>query len=138
MNLPLVVMPDVEQVACDYLRTISQVTTFVGTRIGTRAPDPLVYPYATLHRVGGGEVVEFVTDRAVIDYSVWAATRGEASDTFRTIRAALKAARGYQHRLAVVTNVEELVGVSWLPDSDRIPPTARFVGSMAITVRPNL
>ena len=135
MSLPLVVMPDVPKVALDYLRTIPEVTTLT-PRISTQSPATPVYPYVTVQRVGGNEVVEFRLDRANLQLDAWGTNEAEASLVIRTVIAALKAARGYQHPTAVIAAAELVLSPQWIPDTTRTPPTPRFVASVALTVHP--
>ncbi len=134
---PIVVMPDVPKLVRSYLLGVSQVTNIVDTRVGTRAASTVVYPYLTVQRIGGGEMVEYRLDRAVIDFNAWSDEEETASLLIRTVRAAMKAARGYTTGDAVVTSVTDVLAPQWLPDRERTPPTPRFVMSMAVVVRPN-
>lgn len=121
------VLPDVPKLARAWLLTQTALTSLVGTRISTRSPATIVYPHVTLQRIGGIPSVLQRLDSARLQVDCWADTEGTASIVARTCRAALHAMEGYTTATAVCTGVEDDLGLSWLPDTTRTPPTPRFL-----------
>lgn len=126
------VLPDVPKLARDWLLTQSDLTSLVGQRISTRSPSTVVYPYVTLQRIGGIPSVSCRLDSARIQVDCWGDTEGSASRVARVTRAVLHLMRGYTAFGGVCTGVEDVSGLAWIPDTQRTPPTPRFVFSVLI------
>ena len=121
------VLPNVPKLAVDWLLTQVTLTSLVGQRVSTRSPASVVYPYVTLQRIGGIPAVPQRLDSARLQVDCWADTEGSASRVARVCRAALHAMEGYTTADAIVTGIEDDLGLSWLPDTTRTPPTPRFI-----------
>ncbi len=68
-------------------------------------------------RIGGVGLPGFY-DRARVDIDVFASSRGAASTVCRTIAAKLPTLRGKTGGAAVITDVQQELGVSWRPYSN--------------------
>lgn len=121
------VLPDVPKLARAWMLSQSAMTSLVGQRVTTRSPSTPIFPYVTLQRVGGTAAIRERLDAARIQVDAWGNTEGEASSVARTARAVLQRMEGYTTDLAVCTYVVDDLGLSWLPDTERTPPTPRFV-----------
>lgn len=126
------VLPDVPKLARAWLLTQTALTSLIGTRVSTRSPGNIVYPYVTLQRIGGLPAESHRLDAARIQVDCWAETEGTASRVARVSRAALHAMEGYTTAEAVCTGVDDDLGLSWLPDTQRTPPTPRFLFGVVI------
>lgn len=126
------VLPDVPKLTRDWLLTQSALTSLVGTRISTRSPSTVVYPYVTLQRIGGVPPIRQRLDSARIQVDCWADTEGSASRVARVARAALHLMEGYTTADAACVGVDDDLGLSWLPDTTRTPPTPRFLFGVVI------
>lgn len=126
------VLPDVPKLTRAWLLTQTALTSLVSTRISTRSPSTIVYPYVTLQRIGGIPTVSQRLDSARLQVDCWADTEGTASRVARVCRAALHAMEGYTTADAAVVGIEDDLGLSWLPDTTRTPPTPRFVFGVVI------
>lgn len=137
MTQLLDVPPDAVVATREYLLGVDEVVDLLDDRLTTKSPsgEP-VYPYATLQQFG-----DVFTARRLytvsLQFSVWGATRGEASLVGRTLLAALLAIRNHVTDEAVITGADEELGLGWEPDTKRNPPTPRFVFGVAVTVHSN-
>ena len=127
------VLPDVPRLTRAWLLTQTDLTSLVGQRISTRSPGTIVYPYVTLQRIGGVPSVRQRLDVARIQVDCWAETEGTASRVARVARACLHLMEGYTTADAVVTGVDDDLGLSWLPDTTRHDPIPRFIFGVAIS-----
>lgn len=127
------VLPDIPKLARAWLMTQTDLTSLVGQRISTRSPATIAYPYVTLQRIGGVPSVCQRVDVARIQADCWAETEGTASRVARVARACLHLMEGYTTSDAAVTAVEDDLGLLWLPDTERTPPTPRFTFGVAIS-----
>lgn len=125
------VLPDAELVAIDYLLAQPEIATLVGARISNTSPSSPTYPYLTVERVGGRRQIRVRLDNARLQVGAWGATRTEASLLARTAEAALIRMKGYVHDTGVVGLVDSEMGPSWMPDTVRLPPTPRFIFTVA-------
>ncbi len=139
----VIVLPDAVAVIRDYLLAVREVFDLVEDRIATRSPANPVYPYITLQRIGGPQPAtgtEWI-DKARFQVDAWGAQDDEAgaSLVIRTVLAALKALRHaeYQHPTAIVSEVDQDLGVTWLPDTSREPAQPRFTFGVIVTLHPN-
>ena len=126
------VLPDVAKFARGYLLAQPELTSLVGQRVSTRSLATVVYPYVTLQRIGGVPSVRRRLDSARIQVDCWADTDGTASRVARVTRALLHRMEGYADALAVCTAVDDDLGIQWLPDVARTPPTPRFLFGVVI------
>lgn len=96
-------------------------------RVSTAVPARPVFPHLTIHRIGGVPAVPVRLDSAHIQVSAWGTSEAEASLLARTARAVLHRLRNASYAGAVITGVDDTLGLSWQPDAVRTPPTPRFV-----------
>lgn len=126
------VLPDIPKLTREWLLTQTELTSLVGTRVSTRSPSNVVYPYVTLQRIGGIPAERHRLDSARLQIDCWGNTEGSASRVARVCRAALYAMEGYTTEDAAVLGVEDDLGLLWLPDTTRTPPTPRFIFGVVI------
>lgn len=126
------VLPNVPKLAVDWLLTQVTLTSLVGTRIRTRLPAAPGANHVVIQRIGGIPTASQRLDSARLQVDCWADTEGSASRIARVCRAALHAMEGYTTADAVVTGVVDDLGLMWLPDTTRTPPTPRFIFGVVI------
>ena len=130
------VMPDVEQVAVAYLKSV-----LPGVNVGTEWPADLLSKLAagvvSVTLGGGGSRQKPVTADRTLDVDVLAATKKLARDLAAAVSAQLIAAQGSVQGAARIYGIEE-TSVVWLPyqastETDTVP---RYVLVMSLVVRP--
>lgn len=125
-------LPDAEWAATRWLRDYPDVTYDVGTTLTSARP------FVRVTRVGGIPAIAAHLDKARVDFDVFASTREEAVDAARTVHAAMHEAAGAvvaaDGQSCVITAVEDLLGLSWVPDPD--PATFHAVVSCLLTTHP--
>lgn len=94
----------------------------------------------TVQRVGGLPAERHRLDRARLEVQAWAADEDTASLVARTARAALMEMEGEtveadQDNAGFVSAVDDDLGLAFLPDSTRTPPTPRWTFGVEITAR---
>lgn len=126
-------LPDIERLAHDYLLTVTDITTLVGTRMSSRSAETPTYPYLTLQRIGGSSTnAPDALDTADIQVDAYAATREEANVLIRTVIAAFRAAGGYRNTHGMLAGSFIVTNAQWLPDTLREPPTPRYSATFAL------
>lgn len=134
MTTTVDLLPDVPKLARAWLLAQTDLTSLVGTRITTRSKGE--FPEVVLQRIGGIPSIRRRLDSARIQVDCYGNTEGEASRTARVARTALHLMEGYASDLAVCTGVEDDLGLAWIPDTTREPPTPRFLFGVVIHARP--
>jgi len=114
--VPLAILPDAELVATAYLRGHEDVAPIVGARVYTELPESPVYPLLRVQRVGGVTRVPRRLDSARMQVEAWATTKQAARDLAATAHAALWDAGGHTVEGAVITGVEDVLGLTWFAD----------------------
>lgn len=129
--LPVVPMPDVEQVAIALLTAALDP----GVTVDSEWPEHLAekLPVVAVSLGGGGSRQRAVTADRTLDIDVLAATKAEARDLAALVSAHLLAAQGTVQPGARIYGVDE-VSVIWLPDP--ITDAPRYVLVMSMVVRP--
>ena len=136
--MPVRVLPDAEQVVIDYLLGQADVTAILGDddRVHSQVPDEPVYPLVTVRRLGGSPVVREHLDVALLQIDCYADTKPVARDVAATILAALYDASRVSHPLAVVCDVVETRGLTWLPDTIVPSPRPRYSFDVEVKLHP--
>lgn len=131
MSLPVVLMPDAEQV----------VTTVLAARLDpsvtvcTIWPDDVAahLPVVSVSRGGGATYLRFVMDEPTIDIDVLAGTKAAAADLAAVVRAQMFAAEGSVAAGGLIYRMRD-ISLIWLPDP--LTNVARYVLVMQIRLRP--
>jgi hypothetical protein len=132
MTLPIVPMPDIEQVAIDLLADVLDDSV----TLGSEWPEDLVQHLpvvAVSLGPSGGSAIKAVTANRGLDIDVLAATKGEARDLAALVSAHLIAAQGTTRPGARIYGVDE-TSLIWLPDP--VTNIPRYVLVMSMVVRP--
>lgn len=97
--MTVTLLPDAERIVSEYLRSRSEITALVGSRVFTEVPKretDRVFPLVRLSRVGGGPTGSPLhLDRALISFDVWGGTKYEARQIAATIAAVLDEISNY-------------------------------------------
>lgn len=131
MTIPVVLMPDAEEVAVAYLAEQFPDATVV-TELFMGFEDAL--PLLRVSRIGGAQVRPLVLDGPRLDVDVFARTRADASTLAREVAAVWPAAKGREYAGGLITSVAEEVGPSWRPDYN--PGLYHFGLTVVLTIRP--
>ncbi|MBZ6258866.1 hypothetical protein KVH22_25455 [Streptomyces olivaceus] len=129
--LPVVPMPDAEQVAVGILAAALDPGVTVGTEWPAKLAQSL--PAVAVSLGGGGSRQAAVTADRTLDIDVLAETKGEARDLAALVSAHLIAAQGTVQPGAQIYGVQE-VSLIWLPDP--VTDLPRYVLVMSLVVRP--
>lgn len=143
MSTPAAVLPDVVALTRNWLLRQPAVTDLVGQRVYTIIPRSPTFPLVVLQRTGGRPQKREWIDAAVIDVTCYADPNSvvidpeeQASLITRTVRAAIHQAPGWHDAEGVITDVEDVLGMTWHPDTALDPPRPSFVFSVRITAHP--
>lgn len=136
-GLQATAMPDVEQVAVAYLKSVLQIGTAVGTEWPADLASKLATGVVSVTLGGGGSRLKAVTADRTIDIDVLAATKKQARDLAADVSAQLIAAQGTVQGSARIYGVDE-TSVIWLPyqASAETDPIPRYVLVMSMVIRP--
>ncbi|GAA0637234.1 hypothetical protein GCM10009535_11950 [Streptomyces thermocarboxydovorans] len=132
MTLPVVPMPDVEQVALELLAEALDDEVTVGSEWPENLAQHLPVVAVSLGP-SGGTGIKTVTATRGLDIDVLAASKGEARDLAALVSAHLIAAQGTVRPGARIYGVEE-TSLIWLPDP--VTNIPRYVLVMSMVVRP--
>lgn len=130
--------PDAEAIAIKHLRTDQTVAT---NRVYGQVPASPTFPLLTLHRFGGAPSVKDRLDVAMVQVDAWAETKEEARYLAAQARDSLGRLEGQRVSVTMagsvevggfVTNVSDLIGLTWLPDPDTNRP--RYLFQVAISL----
>lgn len=129
-------MPDAEAVCVAWLAAHTGLTV-IGGRVSTKVPDPLVFPFVTIARVGGVPAVRVRLDAARIEYQVWgnpsvSTAEADTAGLVSSVRDALLALEGQTVGTAFVTAVDDDTGIMRAPDDSRDPTIPRYVGGVTV------
>lgn len=133
---PLVVFPDIEQVAVTLLRD-----KLPGVRVGTEWPENLHAHLAagvvSVTRGGGATVQRFVTEDATLDIDILGATKKQAQDLAQQVRGWIFTTQGQPVAGARLYGVRD-ISLIWLPHqpSAETDPIPRYVLVMEMRIRP--
>lgn len=136
--MTLRILPDVEQLVTDYLLTVDEVETLVGSNVGSRLSG---LPAIVVSRIGGSpDPIPLHIDRARIQIDAWTeseengGSKGLAHDIAATTLAALVEMVNVDHAAGVVCDVEPVLGPLWQPDPTTHRP--RYVVDVIVVVHP--
>lgn len=129
MSQPVVIYPDVEALCVDHLVDELPVYWDSDVHVGTRKPNPMPSGGVVQVRRVGGVPNTPVTDRARIDFLVWADNDEDVHDLTQTVRAVMHLLR--PARTAYL--VEEFAGPTRFADPDSDQP--RWLLTLEIAVR---
>ena len=111
------VFPDAEAACSIILRNAD----IAGDRVYSSIPASPTFPLIVVERIGGIPAVRQRLDRARVQLSVWGNTKSEARLLAMQARAVLFAAEGTTVTIstgnAVITGVDDDLGLFWQPDS---------------------
>lgn len=129
-------LPSVEILAVAHLKASPDVAALIGERIGTElyAGDSAA---VWLSLVTGEERFRNHLAAQVVDVRSYGGSKIQAELLSRTVHAVLHAMPG-THQMGVVTAVQCSAMPAWSPDDSFTPPRARYIGTYAITLHPNL
>lgn len=109
--------PDLEALVSEVLREE------LPSRVYSSIPADPVYPLMTVKRIGGLPAVAPRLDRSRLQIDVWGNNKSEARDLADSARVKVHQMEGQTYRVAdgdvvdaVVTAVEDILGLTWLPD----------------------
>lgn len=132
----MIVAPDTEELVRQFLLEHSAVSAVVGDRIYTNGLPPRPFwPVVVLQRLGGATRYPSWLDYPRLQFDIWANDQQTARNVASVIRAALQELPG-RHDLGVVTGVDEVGGLQWLPDPHNPPGRPRYLFSVVVTVHP--
>ena len=132
--MPLAVMADAELVVVTYLKSHDDVTALVGNRVITELPAAPIFPLLRVIRIGGLSPAPRRLDAAHLQVEAWAATQETARLVAATAQAALWEAGNATNNGAVITGVDNTLGLSWSPDPPSNRP--RYLFSMYVYSHP--
>lgn len=132
-------LPDVEKLVIHYLLSVDELADLVDDRIGSRKDGP--FPRVTVTRLGGSAgPIPAHLDAARIEVEAWAnhakegGGKGSANLVARTAQAAMYEMVNASHEEGVVTDVECVLGPSWVPD--QVTDRPRYILSFIVRVHP--
>lgn len=134
-------LPNVERLCVDWLRTHDSISALVGTRVHTELP-PLAEgaPLRDTLTVSLPDTTELVPrhfDRSLVQLLAYGETKASANLLIRTARAVMLDMPDADHDLGVVTAVRGFVGPRWLPDDSVSPPHPRYHADFGVWVHPH-
>ena len=137
--MTLTLLPDVERMVSNYLRSKTEVTDLVGTNVYTVVPkDPTgKFPLVRITRVSGAPLFSrpLRVDQARIQIDCWGGSKQLAWQTAATIAALLSEDFLGTHTEGVVNDVQ-IGGLLDQPDTTYDPPQPRWLFDAVITARP--
>lgn len=135
--MSVTLLPDIERILSTYLRSRSEVTALVSTRVYTEIPKDPTFPLVRLTRVGGSPVTStpLWVDEPLVQFDVWGGPKVLAREIAETIRSVLAEARLTAHADASIDDVT-FGAFQWLPDDTYEPAKPRYSFDALITVHP--
>lgn len=134
--MALRVLVDAEKLVSEYLRARPEVTGLIGSRIYTEIPAKPQWPIVVFHRFGGTPKINEHLDVAHIHFDVYGGPKFECRRLAATVFAAVHdLPKQHALELGVVTDVRNLVGLSWERDPEE--HRARYYFELAIDIHPN-
>lgn len=137
--MTLRLLADVEKLVIQHLLTYMELEALVGDRIGSRKDGP--YPRLTITRLGGSAgPIPAHLDAARIQVEAWAdhakdgGGKKAANDVARTAQAAMYEMVNVSHEEGVVTDVQCILGPSWVPDP--VTERPRYLLDFIVRVHP--
>ncbi|MFG3585136.1 hypothetical protein [Streptomyces sp. NPDC047990] len=136
-GLQATAMPDVEQVAVAYLKSVLPDGTAVGTEWPPGLESKLAAGVVSVTLGGGGSRQKPVTADRTLDIDILGATKKQTRDLAALVSSQLIAASGTVQGAARIYGVDE-TSLIWLPykASAETDPIPRYVLVMSAVVRP--
>jgi hypothetical protein len=130
----LVVLPDVEELVCNYLRSVLPAL-HVGLVVPADDSIADVLPFVRVTRQAGLGLHIDRFDLPVVDIDVWHSSRQGVNETGQQVRAVMAAMQWYRDEAtaSVVTATSEVTGPQRLPEED--PQLYRLGFTVGLTVR---
>lgn len=132
-------LADIEKLVIQHLLTYSELEDLVGDRIGSKKDGP--YPRLTITRLGGSPTPQPAhLDSARIQVEAWGdhakdgGGKGQANLVARTAQAAMHDMVNVSHEEGVVTDVQCILGPSWVPD--QLTDRPRYLLDFIVRVHP--
>jgi hypothetical protein len=130
MTYTIDLFPDAEAAVSIVLRA-----AIPGARVYSSVPRSPTYPLVRVSRVGGTAVVPRRLDAADVQIDVWADKKSEARTLAAQVRQALLSTEGLAVTIpsgnAIVTGVDEVIGLSSVPDAAN-PPKDRYLAQYRV------
>ena len=130
--MALAVLADAELVVITYLKSVAEVAAIVGTKVTADIQPEL--PRLRVVRVGGTLAVPRRLDGARLQFEAWASTKQAARHLAATAHAAMWEANNATNNGAVITGVEDSLGLGWLPDPVTSAP--RYIWGQVVYIHP--
>lgn len=131
----LFLIPDVEALVSQYLRSRTEITDLIDDAVYTVLPASPPYPCIRVHQFTSDELTVGWLDRAAVQVDIWGGSKALASDIGRIARSVLGDMTGTFDE-GVVTGVRTS---GWRYEPDETFPTAkpRFLFVADIAVHPS-
>lgn len=133
----LELLPDVEAIVSEYLRTRPRVRALVGDRVYGAFPSKAgKQPLVLVQRVGGIPPLSqpLVVDEADVQLDAWGGPKVVARELAETCRAEIANLEGTVQPGGVIAGVR-FGALRFLPDETFSPPRPRYVFDVVITTR---
>lgn len=133
----LLLLPDIEKLVSEYLRSRDEVTDIYDDRVYTELPAEKAWPLLRVVRIGGApdSSVPRYLDRPLVQFDSWGGSKSLARRGAETVRAVLDDLPGVHDEgvVAWVTHGRLL----YLPDQSLNPVRPRFTFDAVIGARPS-
>lgn len=138
--MPTIVLPDVERILSTYLRSRSEITSLVDSRVYTELPRrdvDRVFPLVRVSRIGGGAVSSpHYLDRALVSVEVFGGTKYEARQIAATVDAVLDELANFTAHGGYATGSSP-GSLRYVPDESFEPTKPRYVLDRVVFFRPS-
>jgi len=131
----LTLMPDIEELVVAYLRSRSELQD-LNVKVTDEVQQNARFAQVMLGRIGGTGMQPNWLDPGRIQVDVRAQTKRVAHSVAVLVRALLEELPGTDNDFGVVSDVEDDLGLQWLPDPSVKPPRPRYVFGVIVRVHP--
>lgn len=132
-------LPNIEGLLSEFLRTDTDVTDEVADRVYTSLPAGPTYPCVQITRVGGAPFIEgiYEFDRPLVQIDVWGGPKATAWRVAETVREAIATRLAGRHDKGLVYGGVSVVlgGLRYLPDSTFDPEKPRYSFDVELLTR---
>lgn len=135
MPYAVVVQPDPQVMAINFLRASVAMTAVVSTRVSGALPASPTFPFVVVNPVFGSVVAERHIYRVRLQVDAFGTTKENASLAARTAHAVLVSIQGEVSALGVMDSARTVLAPRWLPDQtlDQGEPRPRFSFDIELT-----